>query len=55
MNCMKCRKPKPMKAEVKKKLQGKINEYMVNSLLLGHEKAMQILEESNKNEVTEDE
>lgn len=54
MNCMKHRKEKPMKAEDRKKLQGKINEYMVNSIVLGHDKALEILKEKGKEETKND-
>ncbi len=54
MNCMKHRKEKPMKAEVRKKLYGKINEYMFYSIVLGHDKALEILKQNGKEEAKND-
>ena len=55
MNCMKHLKPKTKKLskEAEKLVRNAVHSYMNMSMVVGHEKAMQILKESNKKEETE--
>lgn len=51
MNCMKHRKEK-RNTKADKVVRDAVQSYVKLSMLLGHEKAMQILKESTKKEVT---